>query len=129
MIQSGAVALWLRVTDRFGDNGLVWTAIAIPGPSEIWAIDTFLLSCRVIGRQVETVLLAALARCVREKGGRTLVGEYIPTLKNGLVAQFYPSHGFDPVENGGGNWKRYLSGGEIPSPKFVEVGFEDGTIH
>lgn len=127
MMQSGAVALWLRVTDRFGDNGLVGAAIAVPGPSGVWTIDTFLLSCRVIGRQVENVLLRALSRGVRTNGGRTLVGEYVPTAKNSLVAQFYPNHGFDPVGDSGENWKRDLLVGEIASPKFIEVRFQDDT--
>jgi FkbH-like protein len=95
MIESGAVALWLRLKDRFGDHGLVGVAIARPDGAD-WRIDTFLLSCRVIGRGAETALLAQLAACVKERGGDSgnLIGEYIPSARNGQVKDFYPAHGF-----------------------------------
>lgn len=129
MMESGAVALRLRVTDRFGDNGLVGVAITIPGESEQWAIDTFLLSCRVIGRRVESVLLSILSRIVRERGGRVLLGEYIPTAKNSPASEFYPAHCFEPIDSARRLWKWDLSQGEVPLPEFVKVRFEGDPRH
>ncbi len=141
MIDAGAIALWIRVADRFGDNGLVGVAIAVPaspltpslspsdgervagGRERGWMIDTFLLSCRVIGRQVETALLSRLVQLIRERGGKTVRGQYIPTAKNSLVAEFYPKHGFK--ENGDG-WGLDVSRSEIRSPEFISVTFADG---
>ena len=98
MIDEGCVALWLRVSDRYGDNGLVGVAIAAPQDADTWIIDSFLMSCRVMGRKVETALLSNLSRYVRERGGRTLLGEYIPTAKNNMVYKFYSSHSFRSLD-------------------------------
>lgn len=94
MLEGGAVGLWAKVKDRFGDSGLVALAIATPESGDTWMVDSFLMSCRVIGRGVETALLAALERHVRQKGGRKLYGQHIPTPKNQPAADFYPRHGY-----------------------------------
>lgn len=127
MIDAGAVALWLRVSDRFGDNGLVGVAIAAPRESESWIIDTFLMSCRVMGRKVETALLSILSRFVQERGGRTLLGEYIPTTKNNMVSELYPSHNFQAEDGHPGLWTWDLSTGEIPWPKVIQLKVDDAT--
>ena len=90
----GSLVFGMSVSDRFGDNGLVGVAIVSPRSHDVWEIDTFLMSCRVMGRDVETALLAALAQQVRERGARHLDGWYIPTAKNAPVKDFYPRHGF-----------------------------------
>ncbi|MEE9255952.1 MAG: HAD-IIIC family phosphatase [bacterium] len=128
MIGAGAVALWARVSDRYGDSGLVGVGIAVPGgsvpeKSAGWRIDTFLMSCRVLGRKVEGALLSALSRRVGERGGQSLLGEFIPTAKNALAADFYPSHGFAPVAGEKNIWKIDLSTGGIPIPDYVSVSF------
>jgi len=88
----------LHVRDRYGDNGLVGVAIlrhgaasTVSGASEI---DTFLMSCRVIGRTVETAFLAWLAGRAKARGARELVGRFVPTKKNAPARSFFPSHGF-----------------------------------
>jgi FkbH-like protein len=106
MIEAGAVALWLRLSDRFGDHGLVGVAIACPEEGE-WTVDTFLLSCRVIGRGVETALLAQLAATARARGGAELTGWYVPAARNGLVANFYTEQGFAAC--GENRWRKRLS--------------------
>lgn len=121
MIEEGAVALWLRLADRFGDHGLVGVAIARPVDAQ-WVVDTFLLSCRVIGRGVETALLAQLARLVKARGGDELIGEYNPTAKNGVVRDFYPEHEF--IDCGGNRWCKRVSV-EIPAPPYIEVHFHE----
>jgi FkbH-like protein len=89
-------AIVVRVRDRFGDAGVVGLALA-ETTGEICRIDSLLLSCRVIGRGIETALLAEIAGRARRTGAEKLVGEYIPSRKNGLCATFYPDHGFVPV--------------------------------
>ena len=102
LIAGDAIAVWVRVKDRFGDNGLVAAAVLVPepaGPLAAWRIDTFLMSCRVIGRGVETALLALVERLVHSRGGQLLVGEFLPTAKNQPAASFLPDHGFSPVND------------------------------
>ena len=84
----------LEYRDRFGDEGSV--ALAIVDLAEA-RIDTFLTSCRVIGRKVEDRLLEKAIELCRARGHQRIIGEYIPTKKNQLVADFYDTHGFSPM--------------------------------
>ncbi len=103
MIAAGAQVLWFRVQDKFGDNGLVGIAIAVPSQEPgLWHLDSFLLSCRVIGRQVETAMLAVLEKVLHGREATALTAEFIPTAKNAPAAQFLPGHGFQEVP--GGPW-------------------------
>jgi FkbH-like protein len=89
----------LSVKDRFGDSGITGLGILkLNGDSA--EVDSLLLSCRVLGRRVEDVLLHVLAERARERGLRYLVGRYIPTAKNLQVASFYPQRGFEAVGDG-----------------------------
>jgi FkbH-like protein len=117
MMGSDAIVLWLRLADRFGDHGLVGAAIAY---SEAGAarIDTFLLSCRVIGRGAETALLAELARRASARA-QVLIGEYMPAAKNAQVAEFYPRHGFVPA--GEGRWQLPLPAASLAVPDYIEL--------
>ncbi|MEH6389212.1 MAG: HAD-IIIC family phosphatase [Pseudomonas profundi] len=98
---SQAIALAVRLKDKFGDNGLISVVMARPDPgvgnSEL-LIDSWLMSCRVLGRQVEQAVLEVLARLAAEYGRTALIGEYRPTQRNGMVAEHYPRLGFEPVE-------------------------------
>lgn len=87
----------LRLRDRFGDNGLVGVAIVRSG-KETAVVDTFLLSCRVIGRTVETALLANVAERARRRGLRRLIGVTRRTEKNAPFLDFYARHGFREIE-------------------------------
>jgi FkbH-like protein len=88
---------WLRLADRYGDLGLVCVGIVRRTDERAWEIDTLLMSCRVMGRQVETAFLAYLGELVREAGGNLLRGAFLPTAKNQSVATFYPAQGFTDV--------------------------------
>jgi len=92
--------LVVSVDDRFGEYGLVGTVIVDRTDPETASIDTMLLSCRVLGRGVEFATLAAAAQAARDRGATTLKGHFLPTLKNGQVADFYPRAGFEPVDEG-----------------------------
>ena len=102
LAQPGAVGVTLRLEDRFGDHGLVAVMIVVPataGHAADARIDTWLMSCRVIGRTAEQFLFAHVLERCRALGYKRLIGEYIPTKKNALVAQLYPSLGFAQIEN------------------------------
>jgi FkbH-like protein len=112
----------IRVRDRFGDHGVVGVAIA-HDQGEQCEVDTFLLSCRVIGRTVETALLAHIAKSAAERGCRRLVGWFLPTKKNAPARDFYSQHNFNRVEeNGTGSlWSIDLTQQEVPFPKWVKL--------
>ena len=124
MTTSGALGLWMRLGDRFGDNGLVAVALAIPengDNSSDWKIDTFLMSCRVVGRKVESAFLGVLCNLIRTKGGNSVIGEYIATAKNGMVSEFYQNHGFKGQDDEGRYWKWNFSDGKVSIPEFISV--------
>jgi FkbH-like protein len=100
----GRAVAWLRLRDRYGDMGLVGVGIIGDAGNGVWDIDTFLMSCRVMDRQVERALLAYLAEVARERGGKILRGIYIPTAKNEPVRGFFGAHAFalDPASKTGG---------------------------
>ena len=83
----------IRVRDRFGDAGVVGLALA-RNQGDTCHIDSFLLSCRVIGRGIETALLAFIAENAQRAGATRIIGEFIPTKKNAPSASFYADHGF-----------------------------------
>ena len=90
-----------RLTDRFGDNGII-SVVAVARDSDGDArIDLWLMSCRVFGRKVEEAILADVAARARALGARRLVGEYSPTAKNALVRELYPRLGFNEVGRSG----------------------------
>ncbi|HUB66398.1 MAG TPA: HAD-IIIC family phosphatase [Candidatus Methylacidiphilales bacterium] len=101
----------LRVSDKFGDYGLTGVIIAGISPDQAeWTLDTLLLSCRVLGRGVETALLAALAREARAGGATQLNASFIPTAKNAPAASFLPDHGFQSLDDN--RWRIALA--QIP---------------
>jgi FkbH-like protein len=110
LLDGGGIGLWMRVRDRFGDNGLVGVALAVPTEvAETWRLDTFLMSCRVLGRRAETTLLAQLARRIYARGGRALDGEFLPTKKNAPAAGFLAGHGFVAGAGAAGLARRALT--------------------
>jgi FkbH-like protein len=110
----------VRVRDRFGDSGLVGVAITREA-GDAWEIDTLLLSCRVIGRAIETAMLARLAADARAAGAAGLRGWFLPTRKNAPARDFYPSHGFGPLETseGGTRWELDLRDGGPKPPDWI----------
>src|SRR5579862_2582736 len=86
LISAGAYTQAMRVGDRFGDSGLTGVLIAVPEGHTL-RVDTWLMSCRVLGRRLDEVMFAALVRYAAENGYQEIVGEYIATAKNGQVAE------------------------------------------
>lgn len=82
-----------EVKDRFGDDGICLVCI-VKYSGDMARIDTFLMSCRVMGRQIEYYFLEGIAESVRDRGCARLSGEYIPTEKNRPCQEFYEKAGF-----------------------------------
>ena len=112
----------IRVRDRFGDHGLVGVAIA-HDEGEQCEVDTFLLSCRVIGRTVETALLAHLAESAARRGRKRLVGWFLPTKKNAPARDFYQQHGFERQETNstGSLWTLDLNRATLRCPDWIKL--------
>jgi len=87
-------AMQVRLADIFGDNGMISVIICKPGVPEVWEIDTWLMSCRVLGRGVETMVLRQILLHARKTGIKRLKGIYYPTDRNKLVANHYAALGF-----------------------------------
>jgi FkbH-like protein len=112
----------MRVTDRYADNGLVAVAITrLEG--EVCEIDTFLMSCRVIGRTVETALVARLAEDARSRGATRLQGWFLPTKKNAPAQDFYREHGFaESTRTAEGTlWSLDLTQTTIAAPEWITI--------
>ena len=101
-IAAGARIYTLAVSDRFGDNGVTGCMIIENGE-----IDTLLLSCRILGKGIETAFLRAIQNRLRAEGVMHLNAAYLPTAKNGQVADFYDRCGFTPTETLPDGTKRY----------------------
>jgi FkbH-like protein len=93
MEQPGALALQLRLLDQFGDNGIIGIVIAVPQDDAL-KLDTWLMSCRVLGRQVEEATMNLVVEQARALGASRLIGEFLPTKKNGMVRDHYQKLGF-----------------------------------
>jgi FkbH-like protein len=100
----GALGLALSLTDRFGDYGLISVILAVPeeGDPSVLRLDTWLMSCRAIGRSVEHLLANHLATHATRAGATTLLGEFFATAKNQKVASLYSDFQFvaEPAEPG-----------------------------
>ena len=96
--------IWcISVADRFGDNGITG-CIMINGDE----IDTFLLSCRILGKGIEIAFIKQILTMLKESGFATVKADYIPTAKNAQVADFYDRCGFSCVAEDVDGSKSYL---------------------
>ncbi len=90
--------------DRFGDHGLIAVVVMRPLDAESLLVDTWLMSCRVLKRGMECFTLNQMVEAARSRGYKRIVGEYLPTPKNGMVANHYPELGFQPLEADTAHW-------------------------
>jgi FkbH-like protein len=100
--------LQVRLADIYGDNGMISVVICRPDQAEVWNIDTWLMSCRVLGRKVENMVLREILQHARAARIRKLAGTYKPTNVNGLVADHYAKLGFTKIGeeiSGQTNWE------------------------
>ena len=94
------------LADVFGDSGIVGLALIHFTAERTAHIDTFLMSCRVIGREAEAAFLHTLFRRLVERGVEIVSADYLPTAKNELVRDFLPEQGFEDL--GEGRYRRDL---------------------
>ena len=83
--------------DKFGDNGLICVIIMEKRDEKTLFIDTWFMSCRVLKRGMENFTLNTIVAWAKEHGFERIIGEYIPTLKNGMVKDLYSNLGFSPI--------------------------------
>ena len=103
------LTMQVRLVDQFGDNGMI-SALICKRQDDDWIIDTWVMSCRVLGRAVEEAVLNRLAEEARAVGVERLVGIYLPTERNGLVAEHYSKLGFAQLATeDGSRWALNLS--------------------
>jgi FkbH-like protein len=93
------VTLQFRLIDRFGDNGLVSVMILCQDPREADVLDvlSWVMSCRVFGRQLEVEAMNIAVEIARTRGARRLRGDIIATKKNAVISGLYSGLGFAPV--------------------------------
>jgi FkbH-like protein len=102
-----AFTMQVRLADVYGDLGMISVVVCRVTDLVTWEIDTWLMSCRVLGRRVESAVLWELIKHARAKGILKLIGKYRPTSRNELVKDHYAKLGFTKVteEIGGSCWE------------------------
>ena len=98
----------VNLRDTYGDYGLISAVILRQDAQEDLFIDTWIMSCRVLKRGVEGLMLNEIMRIAQEAGAATVSGEYLATAKNGIVADHYQRLGF--IQNAGGGWQLDVAG-------------------
>lgn len=103
------ITLYGRLTDKFGDNGLVSVVIG-EKMGDALHIHLWLMSCRVLKRGMEQMMLDVLAECAADDGCKELIGYYYKTAKNKMVADLYATFGFEKITQEGDDtvWKLSL---------------------
>ena len=125
-----AVTVQARLADMFGDNGMISAVICLKNGRQ-WEVDTWIMSCRVLGRRVEEALLQHLVQQARAAGASELIGRYIPTARNGLVRDHFEKLGFARLgaePNGETVWRLDIgqySDGELPMK--IEISTSSGS--
>jgi len=117
------ITFTVTLADRYGDYGLISVVLARVREDTV-EIDTWLMSCRVLKRTVEDLVLNHLAEEARRRGRRLLHGDYIPTPKNDLVREHYPRLGFQPAgtdASGSTRWNLPIADGWQPRRHFISL--------
>ena len=123
MADPNSFGLQIRLLDRFGDNGIIAIVIGRKRDDGAVWLDTWLMSCRVLGRQVEPTTLNLAASLAQALGATKLVGEYVPTKKNAMVRNHYEKLGFTVVstDEDGHSIAELDLAGFTPAPTFINV--------
>ena len=102
-VEAGWKIWCIGVADKYGDNGITG-CIMVNGDT----IDTFLLSCRILGKGIESAFLKTVLSLLKEQGVKSIWAHYIPTAKNAQVKDFYDKAGFPCVINEADGKKSYV---------------------
>ena len=116
------ITLYGKLEDKFGDNGVV--ALCIGHLSEgICHIELWLMSCRVLKRDMECVMLDSLVANCKKAGITEIRGYYYPTAKNGMVKNFYRDMGFEQLseDSNGSSWSLDIRDSYINKNKHIKV--------
>jgi FkbH-like protein len=105
-----------EVEDKFGENGIT-NVFIIKTKSNEWVIDTFLLSCRIMGRGIEEAIIGKILEIGKNRGIEKITATFIPTEKNKPAENFLKNYGF---ERDGENWI-FLLKNKIKIPNYLEV--------
>lgn len=96
MHDDSAVPLYVELSDRLGDHGLISVVILRKDGEELHITD-WLMSCRVLARGVEQYVMNEVFALARQSGAARVTGRYVPTAKNGMVREFFAQFGFRKI--------------------------------
>lgn len=120
--------LQVRLKDKYGDLGMIAVAICrsvAVGLQRVWEIDTWLMSCRVLGRRVEEAMLHEIVSDARRAGVDRLIARYLPTKKNSMVRDHFDNLGFQRILEDEAGGREY----ELELDKFTAKDFPFSIIH
>lgn len=89
----------VHVKDKFGDNGLTGVFIIHKKSKSEWVIDTFLMSCRILGRKIENIMLNTIIGLAKKENVSKIIGEFFLTNKNSIVKEFYIKNNFKKIND------------------------------
>jgi len=121
IVCNNGMVLWVSVEDCYGDNGIVGVAIVENILRKEWVIDTFLLSCRIIGRKIETIFLEEIIEIARKNNAEAIIGQHIPNRNNGLVSEFYKDHSFKLINDSRRIWELKIRNYSSQKPVYISV--------
>ncbi len=116
-VDPAVFTLQVRLTDIFGDNGMISVVICRREEPATWNIDTWLMSCRVLGRKVEHMVLREIIEHARTAGIVKLKGVYKPTERNRLVVDHYSKLGFSKLSDDGAGLTEWELAVDAPLPE------------
>lgn len=109
-----------QVEDKFGDNGITGVFVVKKDNPKEWFIDTFLLSCRVMGREIEKGILGYIINKAKENNVEKIKAQFIPTQKNKPIEDFLPNCGFYKE----GDYWTYSVDSIFTIPKYLTISVE-----
>jgi len=109
-----------QVKDKFGDHGITGVFIIKKLNSNEWFLDTFLLSCRIIGREIEKGILNYIINEAKKNGIKIIKSQYVRTEKNMPIQDFLPNCGFKQINN---FWEYDLNNA-FNMPDFIKIEIE-----
>jgi FkbH-like protein len=117
------ITLYGKLEDKFGDNGVISVVIG-HRQEQVLHMDLWIMSCRVLKRDMEFAMMDTLAERCMETGITEIRGYYYPTAKNAMVKEFYSRQGFDKIEEdaaGNTKWRLVLTDGYEKKNRVIAV--------
>lgn len=93
------LTLYFTLRDKFGDHGLI-SVVILEKQDEALFVNEWLMSCRVLKRTVEELIVNTMIKTAADNGFSRVIGEYIPTAKNSMVKDIYEKMGFKRIDDG-----------------------------